>query len=87
MSTFDVLRRYGTGALLRFAAAVAVFLVLHLVRIPFVLAARVLEVGMRRADAFATRQASTPPAGPVNHFVNHTTTAHATSQEDTRVYA
>lgn len=86
MSTFDVLHRYGTAALLRFAAAVAMFLVLHLVRIPLVLAARVLEVGMRRADAFATRQASTPPSGPVNHFFNHTT-ANTTSQEETRVYA
>ncbi|MCR3719923.1 MULTISPECIES: hypothetical protein [Prauserella salsuginis group] len=84
MSSFDVLARYGTGALLRFAAAVALFLVLHLIRIPLVLAARVLEVGMRRADGFATRQASQAPDGPINHFFAENTT---TSREDTRVYA
>ncbi|MCP2255226.1 hypothetical protein LY13_004000 [Prauserella aidingensis] len=85
MSSFDVLARYGTAALLRFAAAVALFLVLHLIRIPLVLAARVLEVGMRRADAFATRQASRPPEGPINHFFTDEHTTH--SREDTRVYA
>lgn len=86
MSTFDVLQRHGTAALLRFAAAVALFLVLHLIRIPLVLLARVLEIGMRRADGFATRQASRPPSGPINHFFDHTTT-NTTNQEDTRVYA
>lgn len=68
MSTFDVLSRYGTAALLRFAGAVALFLALHLTRIPLVLAARVLEVAMRRLDGYATRQASRPPRGPINHY-------------------
>ncbi|MEU3272545.1 hypothetical protein ABZ639_17025 [Saccharomonospora sp. NPDC006951] len=85
MSSFDVLRTYGTAALLRFAAAVVMFLVLHLIRIPLVLAARVLEVGMRRADAFATRQATTPKPGPINHFFP--TEPATTPNEDTRAYA
>ncbi|WP_216210585.1 hypothetical protein [Amycolatopsis aidingensis] len=68
MSTFDVLRRYGTAALLRFAGAVLLFLLLHLVRIPLVLAARVLEVAMRRVDGYAVRQASQRPQGPINHY-------------------
>ncbi|PRX43841.1 hypothetical protein B0I33_1094 [Prauserella shujinwangii] len=68
MSTFDVLARYGTAALLRFAGAVVLFLLLHLARIPLVLAARVLEVAMRRLDGYATRQASQPPRGPINHY-------------------
>lgn len=71
MSTFDVLERYGTAALLRFAAAVALFLVLHLARIPLVLVARVLEGVMRRVDAYAAAQASRPPTRPINHFFAH----------------
>lgn len=86
MSSFDVLARYGTAALLRFASAVALFLLLHLVRIPLVLAARVLEVGMRRADGFATRQATTAPDKPINHFFAENATP-TTSEEGSRVYA
>lgn len=67
MSTFDVLNRHGTAALLRFAAAVALFLVLHLIRIPLVLIARVLEGVMQRVDGYAIRQASRPQK-PINHF-------------------
>ena len=68
---FEVLRRFGTFALLVFTGAVLVFLVLHLVRIPLVLAARVLEISMRRVDGFVTRHASKPPSGPVNQFFRH----------------
>ncbi|MEU3274513.1 hypothetical protein ABZ639_27025 [Saccharomonospora sp. NPDC006951] len=68
MSTFDVLRTYGTAALLRFVGAVVLFLIFHLIRIPLVLVARVLEVAMRRIDGFAARQASRPPRRPVNQF-------------------
>lgn len=71
MSTFDVLERYGTLALLRFAAAVGLFLVLHLIRIPLVIVARVLEGVMHRANDYATRQASRPPPGPINQFFDH----------------
>lgn len=71
MSMFEVLGRFGTAALLRFTAALVVFVLLHLVRIPLVLAARVLEVSLRRVNAYAARQASSPPQGPINHFYSH----------------
>jgi hypothetical protein len=75
MSTFEVLQRYGTAALVRFAAAVVLFLVLHLARIPLVILAAVLEGVMRRVDGYAVRQASTRPLRPVNQFFTHTTTS------------
>jgi hypothetical protein len=68
MSTFDVLQHRGTAALLRITAALALFGVLHLVRIPLVLAERVLAGVMRRVDGYAVRQASRPPTGPINHY-------------------
>lgn len=71
MSTFDVLQRYGTAALVRFAGTVALFLVLHLVRIPFVLAERVLAGVMVRLNTYATAQATRAPARPVNQFFPH----------------
>ncbi|WP_236789639.1 hypothetical protein [Amycolatopsis sp. GM8] len=67
MSIFDVVNRLGTLALIRFALVIGLFLLLHLVRIPLVLLARVIEVFLRRLDRYATRQAS-PPASPVNNF-------------------
>ncbi|MBK1784549.1 hypothetical protein [Prauserella cavernicola] len=73
MSIFDVLSRFGTVALLRFVGAVLLFLVLHLLRIPFVLLVRVLEGVLRRIDGYAIRQASRPPKGPINDFFHHTT--------------
>lgn len=73
MSIFDVLSRHGTAALLRFSAALVLFLTLHLLRIPLVLLARVLEVGLCRIDGYATRQATRPPSAPINHFYAHTT--------------
>lgn len=68
MSTFDVLRRYGTWALLKVTAAVLTFVVLHLIRIPLVIAAAVLEGVMRRVDGYATRQTAAPPTRPLNQF-------------------
>lgn len=68
MSVFDVVQQRGTWVLVKFAAAVGFFLLLHIIRIPLVLAAKVLEIAMRRADAAATRVATTAPAGPVNQF-------------------
>lgn len=59
MSAFDVLDRFGTGALLRFLLAVAVFVTLHLLRLPMLLLARLLEVGMRRIDTYLTGAATT----------------------------
>ncbi|HJQ45598.1 MAG TPA: hypothetical protein VJ870_04625 [Amycolatopsis sp.] len=68
MSLFEVLSRFGTAALLRFVSAVVLFLLLHLLRIPLVLIARVLEIAMCRANAYAARQASQAPRGPINQF-------------------
>jgi hypothetical protein len=59
MSAFEVLQRYGTWALLRFVLALLVFLALHLVRLPLLAAARVLEVCMRRVDGLVV--AGLPP--------------------------
>jgi hypothetical protein len=73
MSVFEVLRRFGTWRLVLFTGSLLVFLVLHLVRIPLVLAAWVLEAALCRLDGYATRQASTPPRRPVNHFYAHDT--------------
>ena len=76
MSAFDVLERYGTAALLRFLGAVAMFVALHLLRLPFVLVCRLLEVGMRRVDVYLTTAAtarahtwpaSDPDADPPRH--------------------
>lgn len=63
MSTFDVLSRYGTAALIRFVGGLVLFLALHLIRIPLVIAVRLLETCMQRVDQYATRQA-TPTAPP-----------------------
>jgi hypothetical protein len=79
MTTFEVLNRYGTAALLRFVGAVLLFCVLHLVRLPLVLLARVLEVSMRRVDAYATRQAAHRPTRPINHYF--------AEEDSNRVYA
>lgn len=59
MSTYDVLTRFGTAALLRFAALVAVFVALHLIRVPFVAVAAGLDALMRRVDAATTARVST----------------------------
>jgi hypothetical protein len=57
VSTFDVLGQFGTAALIRFVGALLLFLALHLVRLPLLVAVRVVEMSMRRVDA-------TPPAKP-----------------------
>ena len=58
MSAFEVLDRYGARVLARFVAALMLFLALHLLRWPLLIAVRVLDAAMRRVDAYATRQAS-----------------------------
>lgn len=86
MSAFDVLDRYGTAALLRFLGAVALFVALHLLRLPFVLLARLLEAGMGRVDGYLsgalTSTAAPPPAGASSGArmpagVGHTRGGHA----------
>lgn len=58
VSTYDVLHRFGTAALLRFVALVAVFALLHLIRLPFLAVAAVLDAAMRRVDAATTARVS-----------------------------
>jgi len=64
MSAFDVLSSYGTAALLRFLGCVALFVALHLLRQPFLLAAQLLEAGMRRVDARLTASVTAPGPHP-----------------------
>jgi hypothetical protein len=67
VNTFEVLQRHGTLALIRFAGTVFLFLVLHLLRIPLVIAERVLAGVLVRLDRAAAAQASRPPRR-VNQF-------------------
>lgn len=71
MSLFDALEQRGTLALLRFTGAVVAFLLIHLVRIPFVLVARVLEHAARRLSDSAAQLATRPPPARINHFYDH----------------
>ncbi|MFI5611334.1 hypothetical protein [Amycolatopsis sp. NPDC051903] len=71
MTTFDVLQRFGTLALIRHALTVLLFLALHLIRIPLVLLARILEWLMRRLNDYAAAQATRPQRGPVYQFFPH----------------
>lgn len=69
MSAFDVLSRFGTAALLRFLGAVVLFVLLHVLRIPVYLLAKVLEIGMRRVDGALQRAVSAAgPSKPHNDF-------------------
>lgn len=58
MSASEVLQRFGTWAFLRFVLALAMFLALHLARLPFVLIVRLLETGMSRVDMAVTSAVS-----------------------------
>ncbi|MBP2330621.1 hypothetical protein JOF56_011006 [Kibdelosporangium banguiense] len=72
MSATEVLQRYGTWALLRFVVALLVFVALHLVRLPLVWLAWVLEFGMSRVDRLVTAGVSggytaRPEREPLRH--------------------
>lgn len=74
MSAFEVLQRYGTWALLRFVLALLMFVALHLVRLPLLAVARVLEVCMRRVDGLIVaglppHQGPQPDTGQADQFV------------------
>jgi len=64
VSAFDVLHHYGARALIGFLFTIAVFVALHLIRLPLLGAARALETAMHRVNARLTRAVDTPPAGP-----------------------
>jgi hypothetical protein len=68
VNIFEVLQRYGTFALVRFTGTVCLFLVLHLLRIPLVIAERVLAGVLVRLDRAAAVQSSRPPRRRVNQF-------------------
>ncbi|MFI5558980.1 hypothetical protein ACIA2T_06840 [Amycolatopsis japonica] len=68
MTVFNVLETRGTGALLRFVAAVVLFAVLQLMRIPLGLLLQVITGVMSRVDGYAVTQVSRSPRGPINHF-------------------
>jgi hypothetical protein len=61
MSATDVLARFGTWALLRFVLALLVFVLLHLVRLPVLLLAVVLDSAMSRVDNAVTAAVSDRP--------------------------
>jgi hypothetical protein len=60
VNLFDILTRHGTLALARFVGALMLFLVLHLARLPLLVAVRVLEAAMRRINTYATTLAPSP---------------------------
>lgn len=61
MSATDVLARYGTWALVKFVLALLVFVVLHLMRLPVLLLAVVLDGAMSRVDKAVTSAVSGEP--------------------------
>lgn len=63
MSAFEALASFGWWPLTRFALALLAFVVLYLVRVPFVLAASLLAGGMRWANNFLTVGVPIRPAG------------------------
>ncbi|MEU9686147.1 hypothetical protein [Amycolatopsis japonica] len=69
-----LLERNGTWALCKVVGAVTLFLALHLARIPLVLLVRILAGVIARVDGYTTRQITTPPTGPINHYYDPATT-------------
>lgn len=78
-----LLERRGTWVLCKVFGAFALFLALHLVRIPLVLLARILAGVIGELDGYTTRQIATPPKGPINHYFDPATSV--ASWEHTRV--
>jgi hypothetical protein len=62
MSAFEVIERYGTWALVRFVLGMLAFLTLHLIRLPLLMLARMVEALMRRLDAFVAAGVPTQAA-------------------------
>lgn len=60
VSAFDVLDQHGAWRLIGFLVAVAVFLLLHLIRAPFVAIERALCAAQRGLDARITQCLSPP---------------------------
>ncbi|GAA1984355.1 hypothetical protein [Amycolatopsis minnesotensis] len=64
MSAFEVLSKFGTLALVRFTAALALFVAVQLVRLPLLGAAWLLEFVMRVIDAHLSNLLGSRPATP-----------------------
>ena len=64
MSATEVLEQFGTRRLVAFVAALALFLALHLARMPLLLTARLLEACMARVDSWVTASVSRPVSTP-----------------------
>lgn len=62
-----------TGVLLRLAAAIVLYLLLHLVRLPLLLAAAVLAVSMHRMAAYAAHLTGSESAPAVLPACPHRT--------------
>lgn len=76
MSASDVLARFGTWALVKFTAALCLFVLLHLVRMPVLLLVAVLNAAMSRVDAAVTSAVSrtaSGTAGPAASFTREAT--------------
>ncbi|MBB5852506.1 hypothetical protein ACFQ05_04395 [Amycolatopsis umgeniensis] len=69
-----LLERNGTWVLCKVFGAFALFLALHLIRIPLVLLVRVLAGVIGELDGYTSRQITTPPRGPINHYYDPATT-------------
>jgi hypothetical protein len=54
VNLFDILNSQGMPAMARFAGTLLLFLALHLIRAPLLLAVRVIEASMRRVNTYAT---------------------------------
>ncbi|MFE5571263.1 hypothetical protein ACFQ68_40130 [Amycolatopsis japonica] len=80
-----LLERNGTWALLKIFGALTLFLALHLARVPLVLLVRILAGVIARVDGYTTRQITTAPTGPINHYYDPATTMSAGSWEHIRV--
>jgi hypothetical protein len=85
MSTYEVLHRFGTAALLRFAALMSLFVALHLIRVPFAALAAGLDAAMRRVDAATTARVSThDPHGRRERRASYTRPGGQSRQEQDR---
>jgi hypothetical protein len=65
VTLFEILAKFGTTALMRFLALVALFVVLHVLRTPLQVAVWLLTALMGAVDrSVSTRLASTAPPPP-----------------------
>lgn len=65
---YAALRHRGTWVLVKFFWVLFLFLLLWCVRIPLVLAVRILDVPLGQLNTTAARLATREPTGPLNQF-------------------